>query len=182
MFYYILKKEFKLIFRDIHALLVLFLMPSVFILIMSITLKNTYSQEIDFKFKVAVNSSKNKDIDTLVENLNQSQYFKAYLQEEKILLKDLIYKNKFDFIVILDENFKKRINKNDKNFSIQIYNKPDGKYEFYTILKSELVKIISKDITKEFFIQAKIDAKNLDNLDNLISFEIIFTSSLFKIV
>jgi len=174
MFYYILKKEFKLIFRDIHALLVLFLMPSVFILIMSITLKNTYSQEIDFKFKVALISFKNKDIDTLLENINQSQYFEVYLQEEKILLKDLIYKDKFDFIVILDEDFKKRINKNDKNFSIQIYSKPDGKYEFYTILKSELVKIISKDITKEFFIQAKIDAKNLDNLDNLISNQYVF--------
>ncbi|WP_419678076.1 ABC transporter permease [Aliarcobacter lanthieri] len=174
MFYYILKKEFKLIFRDIHALLVLFLMPSIFILIMSIALKNTYSQEIDFKLKVAIISKDNKDIQTILENLNKNQYFQAFLEDKNIILKDLIYKDNYDFIVVLNEDFKNKINKNDKNFSIQIYSKPDSKYEFSTILKSEIVKLISKDITKEFFIKAQIDAKNLDNLDNLISNEYIF--------
>ena len=38
MFRYILKKN-PLIFRDIHALLVLFIMPAVFILIMTLALK-----------------------------------------------------------------------------------------------------------------------------------------------
>jgi len=52
MLKYILKKEFLLIFRNIHALLVLFVMPSVFIIIMSLALKNTYSNSIDIKFEV----------------------------------------------------------------------------------------------------------------------------------
>ena len=173
MFYYILKKEFKLIFRDIHALLVLFLMPSIFILIMSLALKNTYSQNIESKLKVAIISQKSKDIDLLIEELNKNPYFEAKI-ENSTSNKDLIYELKYDFAIKLDSDFKNQINKNSKDFFIEIFSKPNIKYEFYTILKNEIVKNISKSITKDFFINSKIDAKNLDNLDNLISNQYIF--------
>lgn len=173
MFYYILKKEFKLIFRDIHALLVLFLMPSIFILIMSLALKNTYSQNIESKLKVAIISQNSKDIDLLIEELNKNPYFEAKI-ENRNSNKDLIYELKYDFAIKLDSDFKNQINKNSKDFFIEIFSKPNIKYEFYTILKNEIVKNISKSITKDFFINSKIDAKNLDNLDNLISNQYIF--------
>ena len=173
MFYYILKKEFKLIFRDIHALLVLFLMPSIFILIMSLALKNTYSQNIESKLKVAIISQNSKDIDILIEELNKNPYFEAKI-ENRNSNKDLIYELKYDFAIKLDSDFKNQINKNSKDFFIEIFSKPNIKYEFYTILKNEIVKNISKSITKDFFINSKIDAKNLDNLDNLISNQYIF--------
>ena len=173
MFYYNLKKEFKLIFRDIHALLVLFLMPSIFILIMSLALKNTYSQNIESKLKVAIISQNSKDIDLLIEELNKNPYFEAKI-ENSTSNKDLIYELKYDFAIKLDSDFKNQINKNSKDFFIEIFSKPNIKYEFYTILKNEIVKNISKSITKDFFINSKIDAKNLDNLDNLISNQYIF--------
>lgn len=173
MFYYILKKEFKLIFRDIHALLILFLMPSIFILIMSLALKNTYSQNIESKLKVAIISQNSKDIDVLIEELNKNPYFEAKI-ENSTSNKDLIYELKYDFAIKLDSDFKNQINKNSKDFFIEIFSKPNIKYEFYTILKNEIVKNISKSITKDFFINSKIDAKNLDNLDNLISNQYIF--------
>ncbi|WWW11066.1 ABC transporter permease [Arcobacter cryaerophilus gv. pseudocryaerophilus] len=173
MFYYILKKEFKLIFRDIHALLVLFLMPSIFILIMSLALKNTYSQNIESKLKVAIISQNSKDIDLLIEELNKNPYFEAKI-ENRTSNKDLIYELKYDFAIKLDSDFKNQINKNSKDFFIEIFSKPNIKYEFYIILKNEIVKNISKSITKDFFINSKIDAKNLDNLDNLISNQYIF--------
>ncbi|WP_148624382.1 ABC transporter permease [Aliarcobacter cryaerophilus] len=173
MFYYILKKEFKLIFRDIHALLVLFLMPSIFILIMSLALKNTYSQNIESKLKVAIISQNSKDIDILIEELNKNPYFEAKI-ENRTSNKDLIYELKYDFAIKLDSDFKNQINKNSKDFFIEIFSKPNIKYDFYTILKNEIIKNISKSITKDFFINSKIDAKNLDNLDNLISNNYIF--------
>ncbi|MGJ0329451.1 ABC transporter permease [Aliarcobacter cryaerophilus] len=173
MFYYILKKEFKLIFRDIHALLVLFLMPSIFILIMSLALKNTYSQNIESKLKVAIISQNSKDIDLIIEELNKNPYFEAKI-ENSTSNKDLIYELKYDFAIKLDSDFKNQINKNSKDFFIEIFSKPNIKYEFYIILKNEIVKNISKSITKDFFINSKIDAKNLDNLDNLISNQYIF--------
>ncbi|AXK49075.1 ABC transporter [Aliarcobacter trophiarum LMG 25534] len=173
MFYHILKKEFKLIFRDIHALLVLFIMPLVFILIMSIALKNSYSQTIETKLKVAIVTEQNKDIDELLKTLNQNPYFDISLRKESSS-KALIYEDNFDFVVNIDSDFKTKIDKNDKNFTILIFSKPEVKSEFYYILKSEIVKSISKSITKEFYIEAKIDAKNLDNLDNLIQNEYLF--------
>jgi tetratricopeptide (TPR) repeat protein len=180
MFYYILKKEFKLIFRDIHALLVLFLMPSIFILIMSLALKNTYSQNIESKLKVAIISQNSKDIDLLIEELNKNSYFEAKI-ENSTSNKDLIYELKYDFAIKLDSDFKNQINKNSKDFFIEIFSKPNIKYEFYTILKNEIVKNISKSITKDFFINSKIDAKNLDNLDNLISNQYIFKNEAIAI-
>ncbi len=43
-----LKKEFSLVFRDKHALAALFIMPAIFILIMSMALKDTFSGNISF--------------------------------------------------------------------------------------------------------------------------------------
>ena len=41
-FYYILKKEFRVIGRDVHAVAVLFIMPAVFILIMSLAMQDLF--------------------------------------------------------------------------------------------------------------------------------------------
>ena len=132
MFYYILKKEFKLIFRDIHALLVLFLMPTIFILIMSLALKNSYSQTIDTKLKVAILSSSNKDISEIIENINKNPYFESYLEDENEPT-SIMYNKNYDFIVKLDKDFKRKIKDNNKDFSIEILSKPDSKYELQII-------------------------------------------------
>ncbi len=175
MFYNILKKEFKLIFRDIHALLVLFVMPLAFILIMSLALKDTYLLLASPKLSVALISTQNKDTKNLQASLSSSNYFRVEFVDIK---SDnvLIYEDGFDFVLKIDGDFKSKINSNDKDFRIDISTKADTKSEFFYILKSEVVKAISKDITKEFFIDQKIDAKNLDNLDNLIVDRAIFKS------
>lgn len=75
MFKYLLKKEFTLIFRDLHALLVLFVMPVIFILIMSLALKNSYSNSVDTPLKVAITSFKNnKSIKTMIESINENNF------------------------------------------------------------------------------------------------------------
>lgn len=43
-FYHILKKEFRVIGRDIHAVSVLFVMPAVFILIMSLAMQDLFER------------------------------------------------------------------------------------------------------------------------------------------
>ena len=43
----ILKKEFTLVLKDIHALLVLFIMPMAFILVMSLALPDSESDSKD---------------------------------------------------------------------------------------------------------------------------------------
>ncbi|CAM3498403.1 ABC transporter permease [Arcobacter aquimarinus] len=173
MFRYILKKEFLLIFRDIHALLVLFVMPAVFILIMSLALKNTYSDSFDVKLKVAIIAKENLDIKTFIKELNNSSYFTAYLTSDESI-KTLIYDKKYDFIVKLDSDFKNKINSNEENFQIQSFSKADINKEHFHILKNSIVEIISKTIMKDYFIKSKIDAKVLSELNNKINNSYIY--------
>lgn len=167
MFKYIIKKEFLLIFRDIHALLVLFIMPAVFILIMSLALKNTYSDSIETKFKVVVVAKESLDITTFVKDLNKSSYFSADLLDEEST-KTLIYDKNYDFIIKLDSNFKNKINANEDYFQIQSYSKADINKEYFYILKNSIVEIISKTIMKDYFIKSKIDGKILAQLGDKI--------------
>ncbi|MGB7403919.1 MAG: ABC transporter permease [Arcobacter sp.] len=168
MFKYILKKELLLIFRDIHALMVLFIMPALFILIMSLALKNTYSDSFETKLKVAVVSSENSDIKEFVKGLNKSKYFSASLVKEGTF-DTLIYKENYDFIVIIDKNFKSEINKNVKDFEIKTFSKSSIKNEYFYILKNSIAEIISKSIMKDYFIKSKIDARTLSVLSDKIS-------------
>ena len=173
MFKYILKKEFLLIFRDIHALLVLFVMPAVFILIMSLALKNSYSDSFETKLKVAVLAKESLDITAFVKDLNKSSYFSADLLAQESI-KTLIYDKNYDFIIKLDSDFKNKINTNEESFQIQSFSKADIKKEHFYILKNSIVEIISKTIMKDYFIKSKIDAKVLAQLNDKINNSYIY--------
>lgn len=173
MFKYILKKEFLLIFRDIHALLVLFVMPAIFILIMSLALKNSYSDSFETKLKVAVLAKESLDITAFVKDLNKSSYFSADLLAEESI-KTLIYDKNYDFIIKLDSDFKNKINTNEESFQIQSFSKADIKKEHFYILKNSIVEIISKTIMKDYFIKSKIDAKVLAQLSDKINNSYIY--------
>ncbi|MFA7082958.1 MAG: ABC transporter permease [Arcobacteraceae bacterium] len=167
MFYYILKKEFRLIFRDIHALLVLFLMPAAFILIMSLALKNSYSNTLEVPLKVALTAPETPEINLFLKELSHNAYFEVTLVS-KSSLKKLLFEEKYDFALHLDENYKEKINKNDKTFTIQIYSKPDTNKEYLSILKHSIVEVISKNIMKDYFIASKKDASLLGKLDSTV--------------
>ena len=53
-FYYILKKEFQVISRDIHAVAVLFIMPTIFILVMSLAMQDLFDIHSNVKLDVLV--------------------------------------------------------------------------------------------------------------------------------
>ncbi len=53
MFSAMVKKEFILVFRDKHALMALFIMPAIFILIMSVAMRDMFSQE-SVNFNIAI--------------------------------------------------------------------------------------------------------------------------------
>lgn len=181
MFKYILKKEFLLIFRDIHALLVLFIMPALFILIMSLALKNTYSNDVDVKLKVAIISQENKDVKQLIKNLNKSKFLHSTLSLNKDY-KALIFKDNFDFIIEINKDFKKQINKNDKSFKISTYSKADISQQSYQIVRNKLVESISIDIMKDYFIKSKINAKTLATLNSKIKNNYIYKNEEFKVL
>lgn len=179
MFKYILKKEFLLIFRDIHALLVLFIMPALFILIMSLALKDTYSDITDVKLKVALVSQENKDIKLLIKNLNKNNYFSSQLVQSGDN-KKLIYENDFDFVIQINKDFKNLINTNNKDFSIKTFSKPDISKQSKQLIENKLVEAISQQIMKDFFVKAKINAKTLATLNSKINSNYIYKNEEFK--
>ena len=52
--YYALKKEFIVLLRNKSALIALFVMPAIFILIMSLALKDVYSEYINADLKYII--------------------------------------------------------------------------------------------------------------------------------
>ena len=180
MFKYILKKEFLLISRDIHALLVLFIMPTLFIIIMSLALQNTYSNTIDTKFQVAMNSLENKDISYLAKEINKNSYFHTNITNE-INIKKLIYENNYDFVININKEYKNQINTNKKDFAIKIYTNPNITLQNQEVFKNFLTEIISKQIMKEYFIENKINAKTLSQLDKKMTIIPMYKEEKFKI-
>jgi len=70
MFSAMVKKEFLLVLRGKHALMALFIMPSVFILIMSVAMRDIFSQDA-VSFDVALNDMDKTSISkTFISNLS----------------------------------------------------------------------------------------------------------------
>lgn len=182
VFKYILKKEFLLILRDLNALLVLFIMPALFILIMSLALKNTYSDSVDVKFNVGIVSEKNeKNITYLGEQINKNPFFQSsVISAGNAELKELIYAQDFDFVVKIPHDYKAKISKNREDFEIEIYSKPDISNQNCQLLKSIIAENILKQIMTDFLVQNNIDAKTLTSLNSKIKNSYIYKNEKFQ--
>lgn len=62
MFTAALKKEFTLVFRDFHSLMVLFAMPVMFIIIMSLAMQEQFGSDSDLKLGVKIYSADNSAV------------------------------------------------------------------------------------------------------------------------
>lgn len=181
MFKYLLKKEFTLIFRDLHALLILFVMPVIFILIMSLALKNSYSNSVDTPLKVAITSSKNnKSIKTMIESINENNFFDANFLKVKDN-KEILYKENYDFIVDIQRNYIERIKLNDKNFKVIIYSKPDTSLQKIEILKKLISSASTKLILEDLMLAQKIDTKNVLDFESKIQNAYVYKKDGFEV-
>ncbi|WP_417326416.1 ABC transporter permease [Halarcobacter sp.] len=181
MFKYLLKKEFTLIFRDLHALLVLFVMPVIFILIMSLALKNSYSNSVDTPLKVAITSSKNNNsIKTMIESINENNFFDANFLKVKDN-KETLYKENYDFIVDIQRNYIERIKLNDKNFKVIIYSKPDTSLQKIEILKKLISSASTKLILEDLMLAQKIDTKNVLDFESKIQNSYVYKKDGFEV-
>ena len=71
-----IKKEFLLMSRDIHTLLVLFVMPVVFILIMSLAMQDAFSEKKSVTFQAIVYATQQTDLSkAIIDSLQKSQNF-----------------------------------------------------------------------------------------------------------
>ncbi|VAW90095.1 Domain of unknown function / Efflux ABC transporter, permease protein [hydrothermal vent metagenome] len=75
MFSAALAKEFKLVFRDLHSILVLFVMPAVFIVIMSLAMQEQFSDTSDFKLSLKFHNADQSIVsETFIGFLTESQH------------------------------------------------------------------------------------------------------------
>ena len=80
---YTLKKEFLLITRDIHAVTVLFIMPAVFIMIMSLAMRDLFELHSSVTIDVlAVNRDGGKNAEAFVKAIEALPTFKFHLIEK----------------------------------------------------------------------------------------------------
>ncbi len=76
MFSAMVKKEFLLVLRDKKALAILFLMPALFILIISVAMRDVFTQKsVSFAVNI-INHDKNSISKELVENISKQKSFK----------------------------------------------------------------------------------------------------------
>jgi ABC-2 type transport system permease protein len=72
-----ISKEFRLVFRDFHSVLVLFAMPAVFIIIMSLAMQDQFAPGKTATFEIRFfNAESNPTSDRIIELLLQSEYFR----------------------------------------------------------------------------------------------------------
>src|ERR1035437_8793884 len=81
---YILKKEFLLIIRDIHAVTVLFIMPAVFIMIMSLAMRDLFELHSTVSIDVlAVNQDAGKKSEAFLKAMDALRTFRFHLIEKE---------------------------------------------------------------------------------------------------
>lgn len=81
MFFTTLKKEFILVFRDVHSVLVLFVMPVVFIIIMSLAMQEQLSNDSDIRVNLKLSHlNKGEASFDLIKELNENAFLNVELE------------------------------------------------------------------------------------------------------
>ncbi len=141
---YILKKEFLLVFRNLHAVGVLFIMPMAFILIMSLALKDTYSNKLDKKLEVVLYTDvQDRSVLTIQKDLNNNNFFNITVKYGKQNSKELLYESETDFVVHLPLKIFALLDNNIKDFEINISSRPDIEQQRLALLQNLINKSIS---------------------------------------
>jgi ABC-2 type transport system permease protein len=113
---YILKKEFLLIIRDIHAVTVLFIMPAVFIMIMSLAMRDLFESHGAVSIDVlAVNLDAGKRSEAFLKAMDGLGTFRFHLTEKEAIadkVKEQMLARDYKFALIIKENFSAVVEKN----------------------------------------------------------------------
>ncbi len=153
MFFAMVKKEFLLVLRDKHALLALFVMPAIFILIMSIALKEQFNQDA-ISFNISIidldDSSLSKKI---ITDLKEDKSFNI-----------LSHTKDADLRVSIPKGYANNASK--KEMKLDIIVKSSMKSDLLEIFKSKLLKnIVTLELEQVKDSLKKYSAKAAEPLD-----------------
>ena len=144
LFTNILKKEFTLVLKDIHALLVLFIMPMAFILVMSLALPDTESENKD-KPKIGLVFKQQKD-----SQLSASKELKKlpgfhtqeFVSEKNI--RERIINDQLIATIVVPENFIQMLQNNEPTENnLDVFYSPSTPSQLRFLLKASLRQVIA---------------------------------------
>ncbi len=150
MFKAMLIKEFLLVSRDKHALAALFVMPAVFILIMSLALKDVFNEEKALIEYAVVDEDKSLESFAVVANLRTNKMMHEHNISEAFLSPN---EEGVQFIVVIPKGFKSQFSQNDANNSaLQIEVASDIGQSHLMLFKTQILSSV---------MQVHIDAINM---------------------
>ncbi len=164
---YILKKEFLLIIRDLSAVTVLFIMPAVFILIMSVAMRDLFALHGAVSIDVlAVNQDAGKRSGAFLKAMEELSTFKFQLIEKATdieSIKEQMLSRDYKFALIIRENFSAFVDKKGKGKDkkpLELLVNPTVNIQTQMVLKSALDGKLAKLRWDAF----------IDRIDKLLAF------------
>ena len=148
--YYALKKETISLWRNKSALLPLFLMPMMFILIMSLAQQDIYKEytNADISY-VIVNLDKDIKSKKFIEKLKEDKQLTFVLKESLEEAKKLTLDEKYKFTLLINADFSKNLYKISAKNLIEIYTSSITKAHQRLYFESKIVqKIMGLKIKK----------------------------------
>ncbi len=133
---YILKKEFLVMGRDVHALAVLFIMPVAFILIMSLAMRDLFETHAVNQVKILIVNPDKSDLSrAFVETLEKLGTFALHHMDGESsfdLIRLNMFQDDFKFALVIENGFSLAGRK------MILLVKPSVNRQTYTILKNTL--------------------------------------------
>lgn len=132
-------KEWKLLLRDWHALLLLFVMPAVFILVMSLALQNSYAahQRVNIHYYLLNEDSGPADAALVKEIEALPQFSMLAVQVSEAELIDRVRRNQAQFIVRIPAGFGKAL-LSDQPVPVQMLAGPQVEPAVYQLFAAAL--------------------------------------------
>ena len=162
MFRAMIQKEFLLVFRDKHALLALFVMPAIFILIMSVAMKDQFSTN-SIEFKVFVKDSDNTNVSKkILKNIEEDKKFQIVSNTQDA-----------EFFIKIPQKFEEEI-ESKISLSVQGAIKNNQITAFKAILLEDILHAKLDTMAEHFKNQSAQAEKALQNLK--ISSDAIFST------
>ncbi|MDN3675335.1 ABC transporter permease [Flavobacterium branchiarum] len=168
-------KEFLLLKRDLGGLIILFVMPLVLVITVTLIQDSTFKTVSDSKIEILlVNNDNGSVAKTVYDNLQKSNLFTVVTQIKDIPLteavaKEAVYKGKYQLAIVIPENLSKDLQeKIDQN--VQKIVSSIGLTD--TIAQTETPKIITQKEVRLYFDPAvQMSFKNavMNSIDKMIS-------------
>ena len=171
-------KEFLLLTRDIGGIAILFVMPLVLIITITLIQDSTFKSITETKIPILiVDNDKGAISDTIYNSLQNSNAFEVTQKETENEAKDLVFKGNYQLAIIIPENLssdlEKKVNQNVEGILAEFGLEEDNTIVQKSEIEKKEVKLYFDPATQQTF---KSSVKN--GIDKMISK--IETQSIYK--